>query len=226
VRAETGMTTRTNQRTTAAIPLAATRDKGKKRRKAPRILVCALALLALLGGSAWNWFNSSQVEDPASEQEDAQEEVAPALEPENKATGASEEAKQASSSVEVASTKEPNQTRAPSTAVTQRTGLNQALPSNGALGPGSFTPALTNDPAVLAAQQALQPAPTQPAPEPVASSQQDSPVQVAPNQQVSQVQDVSSQTSNEGESGADRISGTQKGQATDQVFLSPKPSDK
>jgi serine/threonine protein kinase len=226
VRTETGMAARTNRRTTVAIPLAATRDKGKKRRKAPRILVCTLVLLALLGGSGWNWFNSSQEEDPTSEQEDSQKEVAPAPEPENKATGASEEAEQASSNVEATSTKEPTQTRAPSTAVTQRTGLTQALPSNSALGPGSFTPALANDPAVLAAQQALQPAPTQQAQVQVASSQQDSPVQVEPNQQVSQVQDVSSQTSNEGESGSDRISGTQKGQPTDQVFLSRKPSDR
>jgi eukaryotic-like serine/threonine-protein kinase len=226
-RAQTKKAARTKRQTTAPIPLAATIDKGKKRRrKAARMLVCAFALLALLGDSGWSWFNSSQVEDLAPDQEDSQEEVAPAPEPENEATEASEEAKQAPSSVEVTSAKEPTQPKAPSTATTQGTGLKQTPSSQGMVGSRSFTPALVNDPVDLAPLPALQPAPTQQAQVQVMPSQQDSPAQVASDQQSSQVQEVSSQTSNEGESGSDRISGTQKGQATDQVFQSPKSSDK
>jgi serine/threonine protein kinase len=226
VRAETGMAARTNRQTTTPIPLAATMDKGKKRRKTPRILVCAFALLTLLGGSGWSWLNSSQVEDSAPNQEDSQEEVTPAPEPEYEATGASEEARQAPSSVEVTSAKDPTQTTAPSTATTQGTGFKQTPSSQGMVGSPSFTPTSINNTVSLTPQPVLQPAPTQQAPVQVVSSHQDSQVQVASNQQDSQVQDVSSQTSNEGESGAYKISGTQNGQATDQVFQSPKSSDK
>jgi serine/threonine-protein kinase len=225
-RAETGIAARTDRQATALIAPAATMDKVKRRRrKAPRMLVCALALLALLGGSGWNWLNSLQVEDLTPDQEDSQEEVAPAPEPANEATEASEEAKGAPSSVEVTSAKEPTQTGAPSNATTQGTGLEQTPSSQGAVGSSSFTPALVSDPAGLAPLPALQSAPMQQAEAQDVSSQQASPVQVVSSQQASQVQDVSLKTSYEGESGAYKNGGTQKGQGTGQVFQSLKSSD-
>jgi hypothetical protein len=204
----------TSGQATTPVPLAIGASEGKKRTKAPWVLIAAFALFALLGGGAWSLLNGSQEHYLAPNQEDSQA-FAPVSDSEDEATEASEGAEQAPS-VGVTPAKKPSQGNAQSTAVAEGTSLGQASPPNAAVGSSSFTPAPVNNAASFASQPTLQPGP----------AQQEAQVQIASNQQTSQVQDVSSQTSNEGESGAYKISGTQNGQATGQVFQSPKSSDK
>jgi serine/threonine protein kinase len=206
VRAQAGAAKRTNAQTTAPIPLAAAANKGKKWTKVPWILVAAFAIFALLGGSGWSLLNDSQGQDLVTNQENSQE-FAPASDPENEATKASEEA-EAALSVDAVPAKEPIQARAPSTADPQATGLGQTPSSQTAIEFSTFTPALVNNTASSGPQPA---------------SMQEAQVQVASDQQV-QVQSLSSQTSYDGESEVNKISGAKRGQSIEQVFESSKPS--
>jgi hypothetical protein len=157
--------------------------------------------------------NGSQGQVLAPNQEDLQEFFA-ASDTENKATKASEEAEQAPS-MNVAPAKDPTQASALSTVATEGTGLEQSPPSNATIKAGAFNPTPANNTAGFAPKPTLPPAPTQQAG-----------AQVAPGQQQAQVQGVSSQTSDDGESEAQNVSVTQKGQAIKQVFESSKSSDK
>jgi serine/threonine protein kinase len=199
---------RISAQATTPIPLAAPANKGKKWTKAPRILIVAFALFALLGGSAWGLLNGSQGQDLAPNQADSRE-FAPASDPENKATKASEEVEQAPI-MDVAPAQAPTLGGGRSTAATEGTSLGQTPPSNAAVGSSGFTPAPVNNTVSFAPQ----PAPTQQAQVQVASGQQ------------AQAQSVSSQTSYDGESEAHKVSGPQKGQAVEQIFESSKSSDK
>jgi hypothetical protein len=109
----------------------------------------------------------------------------------------------------------PTQAEAQSTAAAEGTGLGQTPSLNATVESSGFTPTPANNTASFAPQPALQLTPTQ----------QEAQVQVTSGQQA-QVQSISSQTSYDGESEANKVSGAQKGQDIEQVFESSKSSDK
>jgi serine/threonine-protein kinase len=205
-----GVPTRISAQGTTPIPQAGGANEGKKRTKAPWILIAALTLFALLGGSAWSLLSVSQGQDLALSQEDSQE-FAPVSDPEDEATEASEEVEQVPD-VGVAPAKDPTPASAQSTAVAQETGLGQAPPPNAPIEPSGFDPTPVNNTASLAPQPTLQSVPEQQAQE----------QQVASGRQEAQ-EVVSSQTSYAViESQAHKVSGAQK----EQVFESSASPDK
>jgi eukaryotic-like serine/threonine-protein kinase len=208
--ARKGVPSRISAQATRQIPLAGGANEGKKRTKAPWILIAALTLFALLGGSAWSLLSVSQGQDLAPSQEDSQE-FAPVSDPEDEATEAPEEAEQAPDAG-VAAAKDPPPASAQSTAVAQETGVGQAPPPNAPIEPSGFDPTPVNNTASLAPQPALQSVPEQQAQE----------QQVASGRQEDQGV-VSSQTSYAViESQPHKVSGAQK----EQVFESSASPDK
>ena len=205
---------RANVQATMPIPPAAAASERKRRTKAPWILIVAFALFALLGGSAWSLLGNSHGQDLAPNQEDSQE-FASVSDPEDEAAEASEEAEPVPS-IEVAPAKELTQASAHSTVAAQGTSLGQTPPPNAAVESSGLNPTPANNTASFAPQSTLQPAPTQ---------QEAQAQQVASSQQP-QVQSISSQTSYDGESEANKVSGPQKGQAIEEVFDSSESSDK
>jgi hypothetical protein len=202
-----GAATRIDVQATVPMPLAAAMNKGRKWTKAPLILTVAFTLFALLlGGSGWSLLHSWQGQDLVPNQEDSQG-FAPAFDPENEASTETEQAP----SVEVAAVKEPTQITAPSSAALEGTSLMQVSPSSTALDSSTFTSAPVNTTASLEPQPALEPAPTQQAQAEVAEQGQQAQAQQA------QVQVASSQMSSGRDSGAYKISGTQRGQPIGQV---------
>ena len=204
-----GVPSRTSAQATMLIPLAAGVNEGKKRTKAPWLLITAFALFALLGGSAWSLLNGPQGQDLASNQEDSQA-FAPVSDPEDEASEASEEAEQAPIT-DVALTQAPTLGSVQSTASAEGTSFEQTSPSNATVESSGFNPTPVNSINSFAPQ--------------LAPTQQEAQTQVASGQQA-QAQSNSSQTSYNGESQTQKVSGTQKGQAIEQVFDSSKPSNK
>ena len=195
------------------IALAGGASEGKKRTKAPWILIAAFALFALLGGSAWSLLNGSQGHDLAPTQEDSQE-FAPVSDPEDEAGEAPEEAEQAPI-MDGATAKDPTPASAQSTTLAQETDVGQAPPPNTPIESSGFDPTPVNNTASLASQPALQ----------TAAEQQAQEQQAASGQQAQGV--VSSHTSYAVvESQANKVSGAQKEQGIKQVFESSESPDK
>jgi serine/threonine-protein kinase len=193
--------------------VAAAASQRKRWTKASWLLIAAFALFALLGGSAWSLLNGSQGQYPAPNQEDSQE-FAPVSDSEDEAAEAPEEAEQAPVT-DVAPAKAPTPGSNQNNGPTQETGVGHTPPTNAPIEPSGFDPTPVNNTASLLPQPTPQPAPTQ----------QEAQVQVGSGQQA-QAQEVSSQTSYDGESETNRVSGAQKGQAIEQDFESSKSSDK
>jgi len=207
-----GVPSRRSAQATTPIPLAAGANEGKKRIKAPWLLVTAFALFALLGGSAWSLLNSPQGQDLASNQEDSQA-YAPVSGPEDEGSEASEEAEQAPI-MDVAPAQAPTLPTLGSTqrsTFTDESSLEQTSSSNDTLESSGFDPT----PVDYATSFLPQPAPTQ----------QEAQAQAASGQQA-QAQSNSSQTSYEGESQTQKVSMTQDGQATEQAVESSRSSNK
>src|SRR3712207_6319587 len=87
--AATAMATpsQTSASATTPIPLTAAASEGKKRTQTPWVLIAALVLFALLGGSAWSLLSGSQGHDLAHNQEDSQA-LTPVPDPEDEVTEA------------------------------------------------------------------------------------------------------------------------------------------
>jgi tRNA A-37 threonylcarbamoyl transferase component Bud32 len=199
--------------TQTTAPLAATARnraarRGKKRAKAPWILVATFALFALLGGSGWNLLHGSWGRDPIPGPEDSQVQgSAPGSEDE--ITNVSEETEQGNGA-EVASAKGQTQTEAPSNTVPNGAAITQDPPVETVATPSALPSTPVNDTSR-----------SKPQPDPARQAQ----AQVGSGQGA-QVRVVSSKLSSGEGANGQKTGGNQGAGSIKQVSVNPKHSHK